>query len=200
MNKYSQYNEEIFLIEYFKDRKGIVVEIGAADGTNNSNSRRLIENGWEALLIEPNSNNYSKIKNLHNNNNSVRIENCGCSNKTEKQTFFIDCNDEFQQLSTFNPKQVEKCKQMYSCEFKESQIDIIKTSELFEKHNIKTIEFLSIDTESFDRNVLLGIDFNKVNIELICIEDKDAIDILTSNGYQFVHQTIGNLFFKKNNL
>lgn len=184
-------------MEYFKDRKGIVVEIGAADGTNNSNSRRLIENGWEALLIEPNTNNYSKIKNLHKNNNSVRIENCGCSNKTEKQTFFVDSNDEFQQLSTFNPKQVEKCKQMYSCEFEERQIDIIKTSELFEKHSIKTIDFLSVDTESFDKNVLLGVDFNKVSIELICIEDKDAIDILTSNGYQFIHQTIGNLFFKK---
>ena len=28
MNKYSQYNEEIFLMDYFKDRSGIVVEIG----------------------------------------------------------------------------------------------------------------------------------------------------------------------------
>lgn len=198
MNKYSQYNEEIFLMNYFKDRSGIVVEIGAADGTNNSNSRRLIENGWRALLIEPNTNNFSKIKILHENNDSVKVENCGCSNITERQTFFIDQNDEFQQLSTFNPKQVEKCKQMYSCEFKESVVDIIKTSEIFERYSIDKIDFLSIDTESFDRNVLLGIDFSQVNIELICIEDKDAIDILISNGYQFIYQTIGNLFFKKN--
>jgi len=28
MNKYSQYNEEIFLMDYFEDRSGIVVEIG----------------------------------------------------------------------------------------------------------------------------------------------------------------------------
>lgn len=197
MNKYSQYNEEYFLIEYFKDRKGIVVEIGAADGINNSNSRLLIENGWSAILVEPNFNNYSKIKELYKYNSSVEIENCGCSDITKSQIFFIDHNDEYQQLSTFNPIQVEKCKQMYSCEFEEREVQIIKTSKLFDKYNINNIEFLSIDTESFDRNVLLGIDFNKVNIEIICVEDKDVIDILISNGYQFIYQTIGNLFFKK---
>lgn len=197
MNKYSQYNEENFLMSYFTDRIGTVVEIGAADGITNSNSLRLIENGWSALLVEPNFNNYLKIITLHESNKLVNVENCGCSNVTEKETLYIDHNDSYQQLSTFSPKQVQKCKDMYNCEFEESEVDVIKTSELFEKNGLKKIEFLSIDTESFDKNVILGIDFDSVDIELICVEDQEASDIIISKGYDLVHRTIGNQIFKK---
>ena len=52
---YSQGYEQDFLIEYFNNKKnGLLVDIGAADGINNSNTRYLIENGWEGLLVEPN--------------------------------------------------------------------------------------------------------------------------------------------------
>jgi FkbM family methyltransferase len=198
INKYSQYNEELFLMEYFKGRLGVVVEIGAADGTTNSNSRRLIENGWSAILVEPNFNNYTKIKELYKENNIVSVENCGCSDVSKKDTFYIDHNDKYQQLSTFNPTQVKKCKDIYSCEFEEKEVQILKTSDLFDKHKITKIDFLSIDTESYDKNVVLGIDFGKIDIEIICIEDEEASEILIKNGYQFFYKTIGNLIFKKN--
>jgi FkbM family methyltransferase len=196
MKKYSQGNEDEFLVNYFIGRKGKVVEIGAADGTLNSNSLRLIEEGWEAILVEPNFNNYSKIITLHENNKLVIVENCGCSNVTKTETLYIDNESSYQQLSTFNPKQVQKCKDMYNCEFEESEVNVIKTSELFEKYNIKKIEFLSIDTESFDLNVILGIDFDVVDIELICVEDEEVSDLIISKGYNLIYRT-SNLIFKK---
>jgi len=197
MKKYCQSNEEDFLSTYFNGRKGIVVEIGAADGITNSNSLRLIEEGWGAILVEPNFNNYSKIITLHGNNKLVSVENCGCSNLTKTETLYIDHNDSYQQLSTFSPKQVQKCKDMYNCEFEEAEVNVIKTSELFEKYNLKKIEFLSIDTESFDFNVVLGIDFNVVDIELICVEDQEVSDIIISKGYTLIYRTMSNLIFKK---
>ena len=190
---YSQYNEEEFLKFYFKDRKGLVVEIGAADGINNSNSRMLIENGWRSLLIEPNTNNYNKLVELYKGNNNVIVENIGCSNITEEKIFYIDHNDEYQQLSTFSKEQVVKCKNMYSCEFEEKKVEVIKTSELFSKYNISKIDFLSIDTESYDENVFSGIDFNIVDIEIICVED----NIINLDGYELIFQNIGNKFYKR---
>jgi hypothetical protein len=86
---------------------------------------------------------------------------------------------------------------MYNCEFEEAEVNVIKTSELFEKYNLKKIEFLSIDTESFDFNVVLGIDFNVVDIELICVEDQEVSDIIISKGYTLIYRTMSNLIFKK---
>ncbi len=196
-NFYSQYGEEIFLLEYFKDINGFLVEIGAADGTANSNSRRLLELGWGGLLVEPNKKNYNLICNLHKDNNKVFLENCGCSNTTEEKKFYIDLNDQFQQLSTYSTDQVEACKSIFSCEFIQQDSKIIKTQELFDKYNIEKINFLSIDTESYDQKVLDGINFDKTDITLICIEQQDLDDFFIKNNYKLIYKTIGNKFYEK---
>jgi FkbM family methyltransferase len=200
MGKYSQYNEESFLTTFFNSiTNGLVVEIGAADGISNSNSRYLIEMGWSGLLVEPNKKNYIKIKNLYLNNDNVIVENVGCSNVSLKNVdFFIDKNDEYEQLSTFSIEQKNKCITIYGCSFDSDKIHLIKTSELFEKNKISYIDFLSVDTESFDTNVILGIDFNKVKIKLICVEhiSNEMINYLNQMNYKEVFRTSGNIFFE----
>ena len=157
---YSQGYEELYLIDYFQyTTNGILVDIGAADGIRNSNSRRLIEQGWSGLLVEPNKKNYNKLKDLYNLNTNIILENVGCSSETNiNQIFYIDKNDEHEQLSTFSYDQSVKCKNLYNCGFVEDKITLYNTTELLLKHNIKNINFLSIDTEAFDSNVFKKVD------------------------------------------
>ena len=200
MKKYAQYNEEDFLLNYFKGiNNGILVDIGAADGINNSNSRYLLELGWKGLLVEPNKKNFNKLKELYLNNDNVILENLGCSETSIMDAeFYIDKNDQYEQLSTFNPNQVIKCKKMYNCGFVNDNIDLIKTSELLSKHSFNRINFMSIDTESYDLNVIKGIDFTLSDIELICVEDNNSEmnKILNDNGYKIIHKT-ANIFYSK---
>lgn len=199
--KYSQYDEESIINSFFKNKKdGLVVDIGAADGINNSNSRKLILDGWSALLIEPNPNNFSKLQTLYIENENVNTLNLGCSDTTEdKIKFYIDQNDEYEQLSTFSLEQVQKCKQMYGCDFIEKNIDVVKTSEIFSKNNVTKINFLSVDTESYDYKVIKGIDFDNVEIDLICVEhlNSELEKLLEDLNYTVYHNNIGNTFFKK---
>ena len=54
MKDYSQNGEQKIILEYFQDKyKGKVLDIGANDGITLSNSRALIEKGWDGVLIEP---------------------------------------------------------------------------------------------------------------------------------------------------
>lgn len=56
MNSYSQYQEDaraVEILDRWKIGQGRVLEIGAYDPKALSNSRALIEDGWEAVLIEP---------------------------------------------------------------------------------------------------------------------------------------------------
>lgn len=199
--RFSQYDEENIIDSFFKKKKdGFVVEIGAADGINNSNSRKLILDGWSALLIEPNPNNFSKLEKLYPENDKVKILNLGCSNTTEENiNFYVDQNDEFEQLSTFSLEQVQKCKEMYGCEFIEKRVDVVKTSDIFLKNKISKINFLSVDTESFDYKVISGIDFDKVEIDLICVEhlNNELENLLFNLNYVIFSRNIGNTFFSK---
>lgn len=54
MNSYSQYGEDEIVASHFpEDFKGKVLEIGAWNPTQFSNSRAFIDRGWDAVLIEP---------------------------------------------------------------------------------------------------------------------------------------------------
>jgi FkbM family methyltransferase len=196
---YSQYGEQEFILNFFGDKKGILVDIGAADGINNSNTKKLIEDGWGGLLIEPTPVNYNKLLKFYSGNDSIIIENCGCGNETKLSKFYIDKNDEYHQISTFLEEQKKGCENYYNCTFDEIVVKIYNTTELLIKNNLTNIDFISIDTEGYDEKVLLGIDFSKININLVCIETTTPLSesLLESNDYQFVHKTNGNKFYKK---
>lgn len=51
-DSYSQYGEDKIIAEMFGDHKGLLLEIGAWNPRDLSNSRLLIERGWEAVLVE----------------------------------------------------------------------------------------------------------------------------------------------------
>ena len=198
---YSQYEEQSFLLNYFKDNtRGTLVDIGAADGINNSNSKKLIELGWSGLLVEPTPLNYQKLIKLYSGNTLVKIENCGCGDKTENLTFYVDNNDEFHQISTFSVEQKTGCEQYFKCTFNEINSIIYNTQKLLTKHNLKKIDFISIDTEGYDNNVLFGINFNETLVDLICVENlcEESVNFLNLNNFNLIHTTSGNKFYKNN--
>lgn len=197
---YSQYDEDEFVLNYFNNKIGFLVDIGAADGVTGSNSKFLIENGWSGLLIEPNKKHILKLKKIYENYNNILLENIGCSYETNDDVdFFIDQVDGFELASTFNIEQMNKVKNIHKTNFYTNKVNIVKTSDIFKKYNINKIDFLSIDTESYDENVLKGIDFGKCSIDLICIETVTIgiKNLLDENGYKEVYKTPSNHLFSK---
>ena len=62
---YSQYGEEPIILEFFHGRVGRFLDVGAYDGVRMSNTRRLAELGWEGLCIEPNPNLFLRLNALY---------------------------------------------------------------------------------------------------------------------------------------
>jgi len=218
MNKYSQYNEESFLSDFFGEKKnGVVVEIGSAFIDINSNSKFLIEKGWRALLVEPNTIFFKKLKEHYNTNQSVYLENvCAYSNDIDSVKFyeFNRGDDEGRQVSTMDDCFRERIKRLYGDHYVEIVTKAVKTSKLIEKY-FNHVDFLSIDTEGSDMNVILGIDFESVYISLLCHESQNSEQIfdgdlnvnqqiqnyLENKGFQKVYENGGNIFYEniKNN-
>src|SRR6186713_1166854 len=63
---YSQNNEEQIILDYFREgKRGKVLDIGANDGITFSNSAKLIELGWSAVLVEPSPIAYQRLLQQH---------------------------------------------------------------------------------------------------------------------------------------
>jgi hypothetical protein len=89
---------------------------------------------------------------------------------------------------------------MYEPKYVTNKIECKKTSNVFMQNSVPyVIDFLSIDCEGVDFEVLLGIDFSLNDIGLVCIENRDPKihDFMTQTGYKKVFITEGNVFYAK---
>lgn len=82
------------------------------------------------------------------------------------------------------------------------KMDMVTLQQLCDKHNISKVDYLSLDVEGSELKVLEGIDYAKLDIELIGVEinykdDETKIyNILNKNGYTFITKC-GDYFFAK---
>lgn len=67
---YAQYGEDKFIWDIVKRMANVprvIVDIGASNGVNNSNSRWFIHMGWTAFLYEPDAHNFRLLQENTNN-------------------------------------------------------------------------------------------------------------------------------------
>ncbi len=205
---YSQFGQDNFVLEkIFKNRQsGFFVDIGANHPIVCSNTYLLESNGWDGIAIEPQ-------KSLRDLWPSIRKTPClnyviGPENKTIS---FIEANEEEHGLSGVEGFNKVKSKSQ------KIEVEQIKLSDLLRKEKINKINYLSIDVEGYEMNVLKSINFDEVNIELIGIEndlgfnkipligkrlgselgDNKLRKFLEKKGYRYVARIVCDDFFVK---
>ena len=83
-----------------------------------------------------------------------------------------------------------------------------KLKDILDKHNIKKIDFLNIDIEGGEYEVISSINLDKFKIKVICVEileyneiqknnKKKIIRILKKNNFKKVNKIRENYIFKK---
>jgi FkbM family methyltransferase len=167
MNSYSQLNQDINVLKFYNNKKdGYFVEIGASDGINLSNTYLLEkEYNWKGICIEPIVEQYKQLI----NNRKCICENFSIYNTSDLDIEFAICNENSLLSGIYSYIDLHK-----NTVEKDKKIFISKTktlTEILDKNNSpKFIEYLSIDTEGSELEVLKGIDFNKYKFGIIDIE------------------------------
>jgi|GEM_PF-2434796 len=204
---YGQWETDKIIEKYFKNRTGVCVEIGAADGIKGSNTKYFEDNGWEVLCIEPNIGHNESLQ-----KHRKLFINFACSSNNMEDSlhiFNVGKNNITSSLTSLKPdvRLVESHKHIINNEY-ELNVPvrtfnfIIKNevkNTVFDK--IKKIDFISIDTEGTELDVIKGIDFNNFDIEMLIIEnnfsDKNIEEYMNSKGYYKVERYKINDFYKK---
>lgn len=176
---YSQKNEDAHIINYFethhgKDFKGNILDIGANDGVTISNSRALIEKGWRGDLVEPAAIPFRKLENLYFQNEEIGLHRIALDSKIGKVTFYESgshlSSKDSGLLSTLVPE--EKGRMWWSrTRYTEYEINTLDFKTFREKYALYgSWDFISIDAEGKDWEILKQINLKEVGCKCLCVE------------------------------
>jgi len=189
----AQLKQDVFvLIQLNFKRNGFFVEFGATDGIGLSNTYLLEKQyGWSGILAEPAACWHSALA----RNRNAKIETmCVWKDSTSVLTFNEAEIAEFSTIDAFSGSDghIEQRKQGKSYEVK-----TISLNDLLLKHNApRTIDYLSIDTEGSEFEILRNFDFDKHSFRVITCEHnltpkrEQIRELLEKHGYERKLETV----------
>ena len=185
----SQILQDYFVASYFKfKKKGVFIEFGATDGIKDSNTFLLeSEYDWRGILVEPIKDFYLKLK----NNRSSKCINKVVYNRSNEKIIFQELKTkELSTIKGFGKNDGHKRHKLNSSEY---EVESISLNDLIKNYvPNKKIDYLSIDTEGSEYDILKAFNFQTFKVEVISIEHNFSINrkkifkLLTSNGYKRV--------------
>ena len=186
---YSQFGEDIALARLFKKQKsGFFVDVGCYHPIKFNNTYQLYKKGWRGVNIDIDSIKILGFKFVRSHDVNVC---CAVSNTSKEIIFYT--NGVYSLTTSISPEFVSN-RGGYS----ERKVQSRTLTEILDSSKFvgKRIDFLSIDVEGADLDVLQSLDFKKYNPKTIAIEShlmtiddvsNDAIYIyLVKLGYKMI--------------
>lgn len=196
-NSFSQYGEDLFLQEYFMNRKGYYMDIGGNHPIRGSNTYQLYRKGWEGIVVEPIKRFYEKHR--RRRPRDVQI-NAAVGAASGRLTFYEMIPSV---LSTCDLDEVEGVLSRRSGKLlRTSTVQVFTATDLYRKYMApRPIDLLCVDTEGHDLAVLQGVDWSSVCPEIVVCEANE-IDaeikirqFLAGCGYSCLKVLGGSLIF-----
>ena len=204
-SSYSQFNEDVFLKEYFKNKKkGFFIDIGCHHPFKANNTFLLYKSGWSGINID-----LSKISiDLFNIARSRDINICAAvSNKEEIIEYYLPNNNPLSTEITINKNFSEILKDVHGNEYETLKTKSITWQSIEKKYSslLGSVDILKIDIEGSDLKVLKTIDLNKLDPKLLMIEastldisERDKIiSYLKLQNYKILYDNKVNVIFNK---
>jgi FkbM family methyltransferase len=200
---YSQGNEQQIILDYFNGKTGTVLDLGANDGKTLSNSLKVIEQGWNGVMVEPSKEAFRRLKNLHAQNEKVVCINTAVSNIEGELEFFESgshiTKEDFSLLSTLKPSEMSRWIGS-GTDFNPITVDAITFKTLLSKSPYKKFDLISIDIEGLDYEVLTQINLREVECKMLIIEtnsvdDNKYIHYCGKYEMRLHHKNFENLIF-----
>lgn len=177
---YSQVFQDLFVLnELGLKKKGTFIEIGGGDGKNISNTYLLEKKYfWKGLICEPD-------KRLHNKIKKYR------KSKIIKNPIVNTCKKvNFYQSSLYNSSIIK------TINSKKTKLNGLSLNRLIKKNIKGSVDYISIDTEGNEYEILKNFNFKKFKIKIFTIEHnfrnnrQKIFKIMCKNGYKRKHKLL----------
>ncbi|MFA7236962.1 MAG: FkbM family methyltransferase [Phycisphaeraceae bacterium] len=185
--KEREHAAEVFLAQRFFDFRtsGCFIEVGANDPVKYSQTWQLEQDGWSGIPVEPVPELGDLLREKRPRSRVATVA-CGSPEQVGTATFHVSRNTQFSSLAgrhvDFNPDYVQSV-----------PVQVMTLDQVIAQHAPGKIDFVSIDVEGMQLDVLRGFDLARHQPDLLLVEDH-LIDFRTHRylrrrGYQLVKRT-----------
>ena len=184
---YSQLGQDLEVIKFYNYKKeGFFIEIGASNGIEISNTYLLeTKYNWTGICCEPIPSKYEQL--VKNRPNSKCYQEAVYNKSELSVTFYIAESS----LLSGIAEHIDKHKDIVDKRKTSVQIQTISLMDVLERANAPSfIEYMSLDTEGSEFEILKSFDFDKYTFGLIDVEHNyveprrtDIKNLLLSKGY-----------------
>lgn len=205
MNSYSQIGQDLEVLKTYNNKRGgFFIEIGASDGIKLSNTYLLEKKyNWKGICVEPIPRRFEEL--CKNRPNSF-CSNNAVYNESTKQVIF-DIANSFDLLSGIS-NNIDCYKTAVNKNKTQIIVTTISFNDLLEKYNAPLfIDYLSLDTEGSELEILKSVNLQKYIFGLIDVEHNyieprrtQIRNLLTSNGYVFLRENKFDDCYKHNSI
>ena len=201
-----------FLFHSMATSKISYLEIGTNNPIQHNNTYLFYRKGCRGVCVEPNPTLIPTIKKARPEDICLNVG--VARQKADALDFHIfDERDEAKGLSTFSKEEAHHVESTTGIKVaRVERIPVITINEILEKYFVeKAPDFLSIDVEGLDLDILQSIDFTTCRPIAICVETvrfslshnrikrNDIIEFMVSKGYPVYADTgINSIFVDKN--
>lgn len=176
-----------------KKTNGFFIELGANDGVFQSNTLFFEKTrGWKGILIEPSVSGYESCKKARPNSISL---NYACVSNTYTDEYVLGDFQSCHPMASINGERLNS-----------NNLTLVKATTLEKILDIhacnEKIDFLSLDTEGYELNILQGLNLNKYRpkhmlIEIYTKDYDNILKFLSKNNYK-LHSNFTNYSLSTN--
>ena len=172
---------DLLLDSVFKHKEnGFFIELGANDGLTQSNTALLeFYRGWKGVLVEPSFNAYTECS---KNRPASTCFNLACvSNTYEGDAIEGD----------FNGGMMSSVEGMRNGSSKLVSVKVSTLEKILDSVGASSVDFLSLDTEGYELNILKGLNLSKYRprymlIEIYTKDYSEIVAFLNENNYSLI--------------
>lgn len=186
---YSQAGEDLILDCIFnRTTKGVYIDVGANHPTRASNTYFFYKTGWSGINIDALPEAINSFE--QHRKRDVNIQ-CGVSDVENIMEFYSFKSSSYNTFRKELDSEIKKVTELLNVK----EIPVKKLSSILLQQNVKDIDFMSVDVEGLDLNVLKSNDWVKFHPKVVLVEDfNHGIEIMNSPIYQYMIE-LGYIYF-----
>jgi FkbM family methyltransferase len=189
---FSQRDEEQYILKFFEGKiDGMFLDIGAYDGEVFSNTRQLALNGWSGVCVEPSRMVFPKLRELYKDSDKVECVECAIG----PYNGHVDFWDSAGAVGTAIEEHYNIWKDSQK-DYKLISVPMITFMEFYKQFPYQ-YDFISIDCEGLDYEVIKSINPDETDTKMFCVEhsyNSSLIGAYLSNyGFKPIYANAENI-------
>lgn len=184
---YAQNREDVILNAFFDaSETGFYVDVGANHPVHESVTKLFYDKGWSGINIEPTRWIFELLKLTRPRDVTIPVGVSNCDGVMQFREY--PHGDGLSTFSAAMQQAYEKKDSYFTSDYVEYEVPVTTLAKIFAEQKVTSIDFMKVDVEGYEYEVLEGNDWKKYRPKVICIEAnhivKDWHPILKKASYE----------------